>query len=56
MFPPSHKVHLTERVEWMVRLYDATGNKDQAEEWRTKVAGSEYGSETSRQTVTGLEG
>jgi serine/threonine protein kinase/Tfp pilus assembly protein PilF len=35
---PAHaKVHLTEALERVVQLYDATGQKDKADEWRKKL-------------------
>jgi serine/threonine protein kinase/tetratricopeptide (TPR) repeat protein len=35
--PPIFKVHLTEAIERLVQLYEATGNTDQAEAWREKL-------------------
>jgi tetratricopeptide (TPR) repeat protein/predicted Ser/Thr protein kinase len=35
--PPPGKVRLTEALERLVQLYEATGQKDKAEEWRKKL-------------------
>jgi tetratricopeptide (TPR) repeat protein len=35
--PPEGKVRLTEALERLVRLYEATNQKDKAEEWRKKL-------------------
>jgi hypothetical protein len=32
--PANRKVRRTEALEWLVQLYDATGPKDKADEWR----------------------
>jgi hypothetical protein len=31
------KVRLIESLEWLVQLYEATGKKDKADEWRKKL-------------------
>ena len=36
--PPQGKVRLTEALDRLVRLYEATGQKDKAAEWRKKLA------------------
>jgi hypothetical protein len=36
--PPEAKVRLTEALERLVQLYDATGNADDAERWRKELA------------------
>ncbi len=36
--PAPAKVCLTEALERLVRLYDATGQKDKADEWRKNLA------------------
>jgi hypothetical protein len=36
--PPSVKVRLPEAAEPLVQFYDARGQKDQAEQWRQKLA------------------
>jgi eukaryotic-like serine/threonine-protein kinase len=38
--PPQGKVRLTQALARLVRLYDALGEKDKAEEWRKKLAGA----------------
>jgi eukaryotic-like serine/threonine-protein kinase len=38
--PPPGKVRLTEALERLVHLYEATGQKDKAEEWRKKLEGT----------------
>jgi TolA-binding protein len=35
--PPQGKVRLTESLERLVQLYEATGQKDKAAEWRKKL-------------------
>ena len=35
--PPQGKVRLTEAVERLVRLYEATGKKDEAAKWRKEL-------------------
>jgi hypothetical protein len=35
--PPQENGRLHEAVERLVQLYDATGRKDKAEEWRRKA-------------------
>ena len=35
--PPNRKVRLTEAIERLVQLYEATGKKDKADEWRKKL-------------------
>ena len=35
--PAVGKVRLTEALEWLVQLYEATGRKDKAAEWRKKL-------------------
>jgi eukaryotic-like serine/threonine-protein kinase len=35
--PPYAKIRLTEAIQWLVQLYDATGNRDKAQEWRKKL-------------------
>ncbi len=35
--PATSKVRLTDVLEWLVQLYDAWGQKDQAEEWRKQL-------------------
>ena len=35
--PPIRKVRLTEAIERLVQLYEATGKKDKADEWRKKL-------------------
>jgi hypothetical protein len=36
--PPVARTRLTEALERLVRLYEATGDKDQADAWRKKLA------------------
>jgi serine/threonine protein kinase/tetratricopeptide (TPR) repeat protein len=38
MIPPPVKVRLTEALDRLVRLYEANGQKDQADKWRQKLA------------------
>jgi serine/threonine protein kinase/tetratricopeptide (TPR) repeat protein len=38
MIPPVRKVRMTEALDRLVRLYEAKGQKDKAEEWRQKLA------------------
>ena len=35
--PPPGKIRLTEAIERLVQLYEATGKKDKAAEWRAKL-------------------
>ncbi len=35
--PKEDKIRLTESLEQLVRLYDAWGKKDKANEWRKKL-------------------
>ena len=35
--PAWAKVHLTEALEWLVQLYEATGRPEKAAEWRAKL-------------------
>jgi hypothetical protein len=39
--PAMGKVRLTEALERLVQLYDATGQKDKADEWRKKLEESQ---------------
>ena len=35
--PPQGNVRLTQAVERLVQLYEATGRKDKADEWRSRL-------------------
>jgi len=35
--PPQGKIRLTEALERLVQLYEATDKKDQAEKWRSRL-------------------
>jgi len=36
--PEPYKIRLIEDLQRLVQLYEATGNKDKAKEWRQKLA------------------
>ncbi len=35
--PPQGKIRLTEALEWLVQLYEATGPKDKVKKWRKEL-------------------
>ena len=43
--PPRGRVRLTEALQRLVQLYDATGKKDDAAKWRKELEATKQGKE-----------
>ena len=49
--PPPYKIRLIEALERLVQLYEATGHKDKAKEWRDRLSEAKACAEAGGQAV-----